>query len=145
MVEDIHCVLHPALFMVDCNAMTKVLTSLCSVFSPINDLSSRSNFISQSLNNCCCVIRSGLAKLPVDCKRNSTSNSCHGVKYNRWDNHSAEVRRMVWKNLVIFERAAVKICALKNNLIINFEINQKTRHQHIMLITISLCGIQCRK
>lgn len=93
--------------------MTKVLTSLCAVFSPINALSSRSNLISHSLNNCSCVIRSGLTKLPVDCTGNSTPTSCHGVKYNRLDNHSAKVWRIVWKNCVIFERASVKIYALK--------------------------------
>lgn len=57
-------VVQSALFMVDCNAMTKVLTLLCTVFSPINALSSRRNFISQPLNNWSGVIRVRPHKAP---------------------------------------------------------------------------------
>lgn len=59
-------VLQSGLFMVDCYAMTKVLTLLCTVFSPINALSSRSNFASQPTNNWSGVIRVRPHKIPSE-------------------------------------------------------------------------------
>lgn len=57
-----------AMFMLGGYALSVVLTWLCTVLSPITTLSSRSNFISQALNNQLVLLGSGFTKLSVDNK-----------------------------------------------------------------------------
>ena len=86
------CAVQSAVCMADVYAMTKVLTRLCTVLSPINALSSRSNFISEHLNNQSGVISVRPHKAPTgQQEENPAPNRYHGVKNNRLDNHIQEV------------------------------------------------------
>lgn len=91
-VEDVHCAscaVCPVYGGLLCHdkgvdvALHCFLTNKCPVIS-------KKSHISAPPITGLVLLGSGHTKPPVDSKRNSTSASCHGVKYNRLDNHSEE-------------------------------------------------------